>query len=37
MSAVKKADALLLSGCGHGPALEQPRKFMHAVRGLFDE
>ena len=32
---IQEADALLLNHCGHGPALEQPAKFMHAVRGLF--
>lgn len=32
---IKTADALLLNRCGHGPALEQPQKFLHAIRGLF--
>ncbi len=32
---IPSADAVLLNRCGHGPALEQPRKFMHEIRGLF--
>jgi 2-hydroxymuconate-semialdehyde hydrolase len=35
LSSIMSADALLLQHCGHGPALEQPRKFLHAVRGHF--
>jgi 2-hydroxymuconate-semialdehyde hydrolase len=31
---IAQADALLIGRCGHGPALEQPAKFLHAVRGL---
>jgi 2-hydroxymuconate-semialdehyde hydrolase len=32
---IRNADALLLGNCGHGPALEQPAKFLGAVRRLF--
>lgn len=35
MRLIKNADAALFGGCGHGPALEQPEKFMHAITGLF--
>jgi 2-hydroxymuconate-semialdehyde hydrolase len=35
LQSLKRADAYVLSHCGHGPALEQPAKFLHAVRGLF--
>jgi 2-hydroxymuconate-semialdehyde hydrolase len=33
--AIPSADAFLINRCGHGPALEHPRKFMHAIEGLF--
>jgi pimeloyl-ACP methyl ester carboxylesterase len=35
LRSVPGADAVLLNHCGHGPALEQSQKFLHAVRGLF--
>lgn len=35
MRSIKNADAALFGGCGHSPALEQPRKFLHAISGLF--
>jgi 2-hydroxymuconate-semialdehyde hydrolase len=35
LKSLRRADAYLLGHCGHGPALEQPAKFLHAVRGFF--
>jgi 2-hydroxymuconate-semialdehyde hydrolase len=35
LQSIRAADALLLGDCGHGPALEQPRKFLHAIHNLF--
>lgn len=32
---LRQADVLILSQCGHLPAVEQPRKFMAAVNGFF--
>jgi 2-hydroxymuconate-semialdehyde hydrolase len=32
---IPQADVLLLARCGHGPALEYPRKFTRAVEDLF--
>ena len=35
LQSIRAADAVLLGDCGHGPALEQPRKFLHAIHDLF--
>jgi 2-hydroxymuconate-semialdehyde hydrolase len=35
LQSIASADAVLIGRCGHGPALEQPKKFLHAVHGLF--
>ncbi|MDB6092286.1 MAG: hydrolase [Gammaproteobacteria bacterium] len=35
MQFIRDADAVLLGNCGHGPALEQPAKFMRSIRELF--
>jgi 2-hydroxymuconate-semialdehyde hydrolase len=35
LPSITSADAVLIGRCGHGPALEQPTKFLHAVHGLF--
>ncbi|MDB6086504.1 MAG: hydrolase [Gammaproteobacteria bacterium] len=35
LRSIEAADAVLLGNCGHGPALEQPRKFLNAIHGLF--
>ena len=32
---IATADAVLINRCGHGPALEQPAKFLCAAHGLF--
>jgi 2-hydroxymuconate-semialdehyde hydrolase len=34
LQSLTQADAYLLSHCGHGPALEQPQKFLRAARWL---
>lgn len=33
--AIPTADLVRLAYCGHGPSLDQPKKFLHAARGLF--
>ena len=32
---IATADAVLINRCGHGPALEQPAKFLRAAHGFF--
>ena len=35
LRSIASADAVLINRCGHGPALEQPTKFLRTVHGLF--
>ena len=35
LRSIATADAVLIKRCGHGPALEQPTKFVRAAHGLF--
>lgn len=34
--AISQADVVRLANCGHGPALEQPKKFFHIALGFFE-